>query len=264
MTTDTFTFVDSSRPVVSGGQELATERSLPTYVWLPQREGAYPLVVFASGFDQTPENYAGFCSALASSGYVVAAPSFPLADPTRGFPLDRSDLPNEAGDVSFVLTSLLHSPLASHVEPGRYAVVGHSDGADVALMVGYEAQTADPRFKAVVADAPDPIESPVVSSQAPLLLVQGTADEVVPYSSSQEVFSQLSAVPRYYLSLIGADHLSPIQGPSAWTSTLQASVADFLDATVAGRGPGPAALPQQLGSLPLSTLETGGLPGAGS
>lgn len=247
--------VDTSRQVVENGVVLAQERSLPTYVWTPVGAGPFPLVVFVQGYGVGPLTYERFCSRLASSGYVVAAPSFPLEDPARGFGLDREDLPEEAIDVSFVITTLEKGALAKEIGATRVAVVGHSDGADIALMTGYEEGTVDARVRAVVAVAPDPITSTVLPSSSPLLLVQGTADSVVPYTASQTVFDQVQA-PTYYLSLIGADHLPPIAGDTAWTPVLDAAVAHFLDAAVAGRGPGLVALTGQIGASPLVRLQT--------
>ena len=185
--------VDVSRSVVRQGTGLAQQRSLPTYVWSPTASGHYPLVIFVHGYNLGPLNYARFCSALASSGYIVAAPSFPLEDPTRGLGLDRSDLPNEATDVSFVITALEHTPLSHQFKSSQIAVVGHSDGADVALMVGYQVGKVDQRVRAIVADAPDPMSGSIAASTAPLLLFQGTADSVVPYSASETVFGQIMA-----------------------------------------------------------------------
>jgi len=249
--------VDTSRQLVSDGVVLAPDRSLPTYVWTPVATGRYPLVVFVHGYDRSPLQYERFCSTLASSGYVVAAPSFPLEDPSRGNGLNRADLPNEAVDVSFVITSMEADAPTEKLAPSKIGVVGHSDGADVALEIGYEQGTADKRVLAVVADAPDPVTSPLVPSTAPLLLVQGTADSVVPYAASQAVFDQLPG-PTYYVSLLGADHLPPIAGDSPWTPVLDASVAEFLDATLADRGPGTSALTGQLASSPLVRLATKG------
>ncbi len=247
------TVTDSSRAVVSHGAVLAPVRTLPTYVWTPHGPGPFPLVVFVHGYDNGPLTYQRFCSTLAASGYVVAAPSFPLEDPQRGFGLDRGDLPNEAADVSFVIGALEQGPLGEDLDAHRVAVVGHSDGADVALMMGFEPSTTDGRVKAVVADAPDPIETTVAPSSDPLLLVQGTADSVVPYTASQTVFGQVDA-PTYYLSLLGADHLPPIAGGTPWTPTIDSAVADFLDAAIGGRAP-EGALAGQLGSLPLAQLQ---------
>jgi len=249
--------VDTSRKLVNNGVVLAQDRSLPTYLWTPVAAGNYPLVVFVHGYNIGPLQYQRFCSTLASSGYVVAAPSFPLEDPSRGNGLNRADLPNEATDVSFVITSLENDASLYKLERSKIAVVGHSDGADVALEIGYEQGLADHRVLAVVSDAPDPITSPTVPSTAPLLLMQGTADSIVPYSSSQSVFAQLAG-PTYYVSLLGADHLPPIAGGTQWTPVLDESVAEFLDATVADRGPGLSALVAQLASSPLVHLETKG------
>ncbi len=247
------TVTDATRAVVSHGTVLAPVRALPTYLWTPNEPGPFPLVVFIHGYDNDPLTYQRFCSTVAASGYVVAAPSFPLEDPQRGFGLDRGDLPNEAADVSFVIGALEQGSMGKAVDGHRIAVVGHSDGADVALMMGYEPATADARIGAIVADAPDPIDTPVPASSTPLLLVQGTADSVVPYTDSQTVFEKVDA-PTYYLSLLGADHLPPIAGGTPWTSSLDSAVADFLDATIGGRQP-EGTLAGQLGSLPLARLQ---------
>ncbi|HVC67178.1 MAG TPA: hypothetical protein VND44_06245 [Acidimicrobiales bacterium] len=247
--------VDTGRPVVSGGATLADERALPTELWSPTGPGPFPLVLFVHGYDTGPLDYARFCSALASSGYVVAAPSFPLEDPARGFPLDRTHLADEAGDVSFVVGSLEQRAAVLDLVPGAVAVVGHSDGADVALLVGYGPGTVDARVGAVVADAPDPMPSGATPSRVPLLLVQGTADAVVPYSASQTVFAQVDA-PVVYLSLVGAGHRAPIAGGTPWTPVLDAAVARFLDATVGHRGPGPGTLATQLADPPLATVRS--------
>ena len=246
--------VDVTRPVVDAGVVLAVQRNLPTYVWTPAGRGPFPLVVFVHGYDTGPLDYQRFCSTLASAGYVVAAPSFPQEDPARGFPLDETHLADEARDVTFVITSLINVG-AAPVARSRIAVVGHSDGADVALLVGYGSGSVDPRVGAVVADAPDPMSVPPVASDVPLLLVQGTADSVVPYSDSRTVYGQVDA-PVFYVSLIGADHLPPIAGATPWTPVLDTAVAQFLSATVAGRTPEGGALTTALAASPLVKLES--------
>jgi len=248
--------VDGSRPVVSGDVVLAAQRDLPTIVWTPAGTGPFPLVVFVHGYDTGPLDYRRFCSALASTGYVVAAPSFPLEDPARGFPLDRTHLSDEAADVAFVISAVDQGG-ALRIDRSRVAVVGHSDGADVALLVGYGAGAVDPRVGAVVADAPDPMSATAVASPVPLLLVQGTSDSVVPYSASESVFGQIDA-PVSYLSLIGADHLPPIAGGTPWTPVLDAAVSRFLDASVAHRGPGVDSLAAELSRSPLVRFESKG------
>ncbi len=234
VTSKTIQIVDSTRPVVSHGQQIAGVRRLPTTVWIPTGSDRVPLVVFARGFELGPSHYVRFCSTLAAAGFAVAAPSFPLADEARGNSLDRADIPTEAGDVSFVIDTLTKGDLAPRIATGAYAVVSHSDGADVALLDGYGQGHVDRRLRAVVSDAPDAMTDGVVASGIPLLLIQGNADSVVPYWNSQKVFTQVTA-PTAYLTLTGADHFPPIAGGTKWTPTLDASVAAFLHAAVTGR-----------------------------
>jgi pimeloyl-ACP methyl ester carboxylesterase len=248
---------DPSRPVVRYGVVVADRRYLPTVVWRPSAGGSWPLVVFVHGFDVGPMTYARFCSTLASAGYLVAAPAFPLEDPSSGYGLDEGDLPNEATDVSYVISTLEAGPLSRWIDRHEVAVVGHSDGADVALMVGYASGKRDPRVRAVVADAPDPIAGPIVQSGLPLLLIQGNADDINPYTNSVTVFSQLTG-PRYFMTLLGAGHLPPIAGGTAWTPVLDAGVAAFLDSSLSGRSPGGSLLQSALSSSRLVHLEVGG------
>ena len=158
--------------------------------------------------------------------------------------------------MSFVITSLQSGPLAASLAPGPVGVVGHSDGADVALMDGYQQGKVDPRVGAVVAVAPDAMTGAVAAGGPPLLLVQGDHDSVVPYSNSQQVFTQVSA-RRYYLTLLGADHLPPIQGGTRWTPVLDGAVASFLDGTLR-RTESPAALQAALSGLASSRLQVAG------
>lgn len=256
VTTLNMAFTDTSRPLVRDGVTLAPYRYLPTVVWRPTGPGPWPLVVFVHGYDVGPLTYQRFCSTLAAHGYVVAAPSFPLEDPSRGNGLDRADLPNEATDVSFVITRLEESALKAVIDRSRVAVAGHSDGADVALMVGYQAGKVDPRVKAIMSYAPDPMVGPTARYSTPLLLIQGSADNVVPYSSSQTVFTQVNA-PRWYLTLVGAGHLPPIAGGTPWTGVLDRDVAAFFDTALDRPVAGEPSLAQVLSGSSLTRLQTG-------
>ncbi len=237
--------IDRSRPTVSHGRLVSSERALTTTVWYPaERDGPYPLIVFAHGFEVGLTPYRRICRLWASAGYVVAAPAFPLTDGAVAGPnLDERDVVNQPGDVGFVISSILSrsasgaSPLLHLVRRGDVAVAGHSDGADTALAVGYLPATRDRRVRAVVADGADALtgvspDAPLTSS-TPLLLVHGTADTVVPFDDSVEVTRQLHA-PGWFVQLIGADHLPPIQGPSRWTALLDAVTTDFFDVELKG------------------------------
>jgi predicted dienelactone hydrolase len=232
--------VDTSRPTVSRGRTIAPSRTLDTTVYAPSDGGPYPLVVFAHGFQIGPGPYAHLCQVLASAGYVVAAPAFPLTDQAvAGANLDRGDLPNQAGDVSFVITSLTSSPpaaLTGKVDGAHVGVVGHSDGADTVLDVGYFPFRNDTRVRAVAAFAPDAMTPPggSVGAGVPLLLEHGDHDSIVPFSNSQTVFGQVPS-HRFFLVMHGADHLPPVQGVAPWAPVLERTTIAFLDRYVAGR-----------------------------
>lgn len=230
---------DSSRKTVSKGKPISASRSLPTTVYYPSDGGGpYPLIVFAHGFEIGPGPYSHICQVMAMAGYVVAAPSFPLTDRNAaGGNLDRGDLPNQAGDVGFVITSVSGAggPLAGKVDGGKVGVVGHSDGADTALDVGYYPFRTDGRVRGVVAFAPDAMTGPGGSTgTAPLLLEHGDKDSIVPYSNSVTVFGQVKT-HRFFLTFNGADHLNVVQGAQPWAAVHEQVLIDFLDRYVAGR-----------------------------
>jgi dienelactone hydrolase len=237
--TTVLALVDRSRPTVSHGRPLSAQRALTTVVWYPQAAGPHPLVVFAHGYRIGVGPYRRACQALAQEGFVVAAPSFPLTDQTvAGTALDEGDTVNQPADMSFVITQLLAangsgsagSPLSGRIDPRAIAAVGHSDGADTVLALGYLSGSRDPRVAAIVADGPDPLPRPAgppLVSAVPLLLIHGDHDTISPFSGSQRLVTQLRT-RGWFLVLRGADHLPPIQGGSPWTAVFDRVTADFL------------------------------------
>ncbi len=241
------TLTDTARALISDGVTLAPARVLPTTIIRPVGAGRWPLLVFVHGFNVGPSFYTRYLGVLAAHGFVVAAPAFPLEDPSSGYRLNEADIPNEATDVTFVIDSLRRSSLRSHLVPGAIGVVGHSDGADVALLVGYAAGQSDPSVRAVVSDAPDPLEATTIDGGPPLELVHGSADQIVDPQSSSQVFGKVTA-ERWSVTLAGADHASPIQGPSPWTPSFDAATIGFLDAVLVHHSTGH--LTQHLEALP--------------
>ncbi len=238
----TVDLVDASRPTVSRGRTVASTRTLTTTVTYPTAGGPYPLIVFAHGYQLGPANYHQIINAIAAGGYVVAAPSFPLADAAvAGSNLDRGDIPNQSGDLSFVITQLGGSAgssgvLAGKIDASRVGAVGHSDGADTVLDLGYYPGRSDARVRAIAALSPDAMTGPGGSvGSAPLLLSHGDHDSIVPYGNATSVFAQVH-VPRIFLTLIGGDHLPPAQGAAPWAPVLDRAILDLLDHDVAGTG----------------------------
>lgn len=243
--------VDTTRPVVTGGLRIDSVRRLPTTIWRPSTSGPHPLVVFAHGYQVGPSTYARFCAALAAQGYVVAAPSFPLADESRGNGLDREDIPQQARDVGFVIDALRASDPT--VDQGPVAVIGHSDGGTVALLVAERVGSMHPAVGAVVAIAPDSLKGSFTSSPPPLLIIHGIDDQISAFWNSEVAFAAFVG-SRWLLALEGADHLDPIVGGTPWTPVIDAAVVEFLDAQMSGGTRDTEALTRTLGQLELSRV----------
>ena len=128
-------------------------RVLITYVRYPAHgQAPFPLVVFAHGFAVSPEIYSRLLDSWALAGYVVAAPVFPVENPNAPGGPDESDLPNQPGDMSFVVSRLTGpaSPLRGLIDPTRIAFAGQSDGAETALSAAYDRRFLDRRVDAAV------------------------------------------------------------------------------------------------------------------
>ncbi len=256
----TVTFVDPSRPTAAWGPsaERATRTLVTTIFYptggpprpaavpgaLPDRVRApYPLIVFAHGLGASPSDYAALLSSWASAGFVVAAPRFPLSsNGTPGGP-DGGDVDNQPGDMSYVIGALIHDSAATSgllsglVDPREIGAAGHSNGAITTLGLVANTCCRDDRVKAavVMAGTTEGFPSGVYdfSDAPPLLLVHGTADELVPYRSGLLVFNQARG-PKGLLTVRGGSHgaaagLSP---PSS--SIVIRSTTDFFDAYLAG------------------------------
>ncbi len=241
VTTTSVALVDPSRPTIGHGVRIAATRALTTVVWSPVtgRGRRWPLVVFAPGYRVGPGTYAQLCQFWAARGYVVAAPSFPLADPAvAGTAVDEGDLDNEPADVRFVLASLLDPAgpapaITAKIDPDKIGVAGHSDGAEVALAVAVAvAQPGKTVIKAAIAMAGQPVV-PHQGPNPPLLVIQGDRDTINPPARSLAVYDEATP-PRFLLTLLGGSHLGPFSGTSQWQAIVDAVTVDFLNQYLAG------------------------------
>jgi Chlorophyllase enzyme len=247
--------VDPTRPVVSHGAELQPVRHLPLLVERPAASGRFPLVVFAAGFDTSPSDYGPLLGAIARRGYVVAAPSFPLEDPAQGNGLDRSDLPNEAGDLAVVVRGVLGSALSAHVEARTVVLLGHSDGADAVLRAAFAPGGAVPQAAEVIALAPDALDFTPVPGGPPALVVHGTADTEVDPAAAAQVVGAL-ADRREDVTILGEDHASAVLGTTPLTPSVRRVILDGLGA-LGGRIGG---LAQRLSRIPAVEVREVGPP----
>ncbi len=256
--TSTLTFVDASRGTSPNGSfGGAATRTLPTELWYPAAgaaggdpvagaapdpaHGPYPLVLFAHGYDVTPDFYAPLLQRWAAAGYVVAAPVFPILSGSDGG-ASHVDYEQTFGDASFVITQMLAlgpgDPLAGLIDPNRVAAAGHSDGEVVSFGVGFLACCRDPRVKSVISMAGDLANAnnpSVRDTGTPILHIMETNDEYDPYEHSIQWDRDNLTAPRWMVSL-NSSHVPPYTQPGdpAFELTSSITVA-FLDGTLKGR-----------------------------
>jgi pimeloyl-ACP methyl ester carboxylesterase len=192
-----------------------------------------PLVVFAHGFNSSTEVYAALLHDLAAAGYVVAAPEFPMSSSVYSGEPDESDIPEQARDISFIISELTGADapavVADMIEPGQVGVVGHSDGAVTALLAAYSPDYADPRIGAVAAISGDfdTFGGDWFSTpSAPLLAIHGEYDEINPFDSS-ELLVDSDPYPAMLVGVSGSSHLGAVTNPSNTTSVARLIADDF-------------------------------------
>jgi predicted dienelactone hydrolase len=244
----TLELVDTSRPTEAHGDvPQSDERALTTEVWYPAiadpakpdgrdaavdaSGGPYPLIVFAHGLTSSRLFSPDYTRHLASHGYVVAAPDFPLTKigTEGGFVL--ADLPNQAGDVSFVIDSMLRfndeagDLLHGSIDGEHIGLTGHSLGAFTTLIAVYGLYGAerDERIDAALSISGSACfydEGDVGDVSTPIMLLSGSEDLIVPRAGSRKAYDQ-AHTPRYWVEVRGANHV-------------RFSFADIDDSVVAG------------------------------
>jgi hypothetical protein len=257
------TFVDHSRGVLnystspftvwSRSRTLLTEIRYPTqYVAGAPAEmpgatplaqsGGYPMIVFAHGYDVTPDTYAPLLDAWAQAGFVVVAPFFPDEQPSEIVAQHNvnteDDLVNEPADLSFVTRSIIQSstgqssacPLVSGlVAPSEIALAGHSDGAQAVGMLAYDhgedpqgVNYADLRsgiaYRAVIvlSGSEDTEQSYAAEASHPnLLVIQSLADQCNHFHNDVTLYDAIHQLNKWFLVLRTAHHLPPFDGDDA-------------------------------------------------
>ena len=188
------TLTDDRRPTNANGSFTgANERVLLTTVWSPKEAaGPRPLLVYSHGFISDRAGGRYLAEQLASYGYVVVAPNFPLTNRLAPGGPNVSDVANQPGDVSHVIDVMLGAagqqpvlPLA--IDADRIGVLGLSLGGLTSTLVGYHPRWRDPRVKAVLSIAGLGFmlqDAFYQHGDAPYMMIGGTMDTVVPYQDN--------------------------------------------------------------------------------
>lgn len=197
-------------PASAGGASPET-RDAP----VDARDAPYPLVVFAHGLSGTRRQSASFAQHLASHGYVVASPDFPLSNlETPGGPRLLGVL-QQPGDVSFIVDSLLSRAetdgdrFAGAIDGDAVGVSGHSLGGLTALLTIY-GPYRDERVRAALAFAPPAcfLTAEVVGeTSVPVMVMGGSLDLIVNRSSYRNGY-EVARPPKYFVELVGGNHIS--------------------------------------------------------
>jgi len=186
--------------------------------------GPFPLLVFAHGLGGSRTNFARTLSHLASRGYVVVAPEFPLTSLVNflaGTVL-LADLANQPGDVSFEIDTFTGSgapagaPFAAAVDRNRVGLFGHSYGGGTTMLSVFGGPLADSRLRAAAAAAPFSCTfGPDMfrGRKRPFLILHGTSDLIVDPAWSQETFAFMPA-PKLLIDIVGGDHLGFVSDPT--------------------------------------------------
>jgi predicted dienelactone hydrolase len=223
----TMTFTKTS--VTTGGP-----RALATVVWYPAvrktgtaevfglrdatpRRGKFPLVVFSHGTCGLPTEASYLTMAIASQGFVVAAPPHPgntAADVPAclGGPAFVDSAANRQPDVSFVIDSMLaeaaspSSRFARRLRDRAIGVTGLSFGGFTTLVT----TQLDPRVTAALALVPGGTAflgaTPIT---APTMVIGAERDQVVGFAESEQAYARLAG-PRFLVELLAANHLSVV------------------------------------------------------
>jgi fermentation-respiration switch protein FrsA (DUF1100 family) len=193
----------------------------------------FPLLVFAHGFTGTGPAYGLLLRRIASAGYVVAAPTFPLSNGAAPGGPRLIDVLNQPADVSFVIDELLRldadpaSPYGSVLWRRRIAAGGHSLGGVTTLGL-LNSCCRDGRIDAYIPMSG--VEVPFSGTytrdfRAPMLLVHGDQDTIVPFSASQSAFA-VTQGPKFLLDLLDGGHV-PFGPP--YGDVVINTVVHFLD-----------------------------------
>jgi predicted dienelactone hydrolase len=150
-----------------------------------------------------------FTRHLASHGYVVAAPDFPLSNNAAPGGATVTDVGNQPGDVSFVIDQLLADPTwGASIDGAHIGVSGLSLGGLTTLLVAFHPRLRDPRISAALGMAAPScmFTAPFFAQSVPVLLLHGDSDLIVPIEANSERVLPLMKDPRELVVLQTASH----------------------------------------------------------
>lgn len=204
-------------------------RPLLTVIWYPAVAGTgteealgrrdadvvdkrFPWLVFSHGACGLPTESSYLTKALASRGFIVAAPSHTgntRNDPGCGANFADSFV-NRVPDVQFIIDTMLaengeaSSRFANRLRPEALGIAGLSFGGYTTL----SAVQHEPRARAAVAMVPGGTAALGPDDiTIPTMVIGGERDIVVGFAESQRAYERLAG-PRFLVELLAANHLA--------------------------------------------------------
>tara|TARA_R110000823_G_scaffold295738_3_gene415576 strand:- start:26185 stop:27489 length:1305 start_codon:yes stop_codon:yes gene_type:complete len=231
-------FVDDSRGTpATGAFPRLPARTLETTIFMPEGRGSFPLLIFSHGLGSSPQAYQSLLEEVAARGFVVVAPLFPLTGRNAPAGADPADTQNQPGDVSFLIDTTIaavataEAPFDKRTDTGNIGTFGHSNGGITTLGVVANSCCADPRIDAAVsmsaAAAPYNGGDYDFSTSAPLMLVHGTVDALIPYEESVRVFNSVQAA-KGIVTLNDIGHTDYLIPAGHGFTTMANSIIDFF------------------------------------
>jgi predicted dienelactone hydrolase len=242
----TLTLVDASRSTMPNGTYPGADtRTLVTEIWYPtdpvpgttsaeirdaslQQSGVpYPLVIYSHGFISNRLGGTYLARQLASYGYIVASPDFPLTNAQAPGGPNFFDVENQPGDVTFIIDELLamsgdtQSWLAAGIDANRIGLTGLSLGGMTTYLATFSPTLRDPRIRAAAPQAGPACsfgESFFDDRHIPLLILQGDIDAIVPYRENSVFAYGEAKSPKYFVTLTGGSHTGFADGTEIFDS----------------------------------------------
>ncbi len=246
------------------------------------RQGPFPVIVFAHGYDTLPDPYDPLLDAWVSAGFVVVAPLFPDENEYQvnayGGPdsyagsMAQNDKINEPSDISYVIAALdaetpgapanvKHSVtepanasfLRGLVDPSRLALAGQSDGAEVVANLAFgsnyaatwEGLAIHPSALGVFSGQlwQPPVDSYGASGAGPPVLVaQSAADACNPPEYSTTIYNGIGGDHKWFLEFFHSTHIAPYWGLDGAAPVAEAVTTEFFEIALGWHPPSVAAM----------------------